>query len=121
MPASLRPLVPIGLIRADGCHVNDHLHSFFFSSRRRHTRSLCDWSSDVCSSDLRAKPVDLKLASLGSVSGRVVNYDGQTPVGGASITFAGSIVFLNGITTKPDGSFLIPSMEIGRASCRERV
>src|SRR5438132_1508219 len=37
---------------------------FFFSSRRRHTRSLCDWSSDVCSSDLpvslsslRGKPV----------------------------------------------------------------
>src|SRR5436190_13628237 len=25
---------------------------FFFSSRRRHTRSLCDWSSDVCSSDV---------------------------------------------------------------------
>src|SRR5260221_6896042 len=28
---------------------------FFFSSRRRHTRSLCDWSSDVCSSDLRRR------------------------------------------------------------------
>src|SRR5438034_807086 len=28
---------------------------FFFSSRRRHTRSLCDWSSDVCSSDLYKK------------------------------------------------------------------
>src|SRR5215211_8124194 len=28
------------------------VRSFFFSSRRRHTRSLCDWSSDVCSSDL---------------------------------------------------------------------
>src|SRR5438034_8185374 len=28
---------------------------FFFSSRRRHTRSLCDWSSDVCSSDLKTK------------------------------------------------------------------
>src|SRR6266403_3474778 len=27
---------------------------FFFSSRRRHTRSLRDWSSDVCSSDLVA-------------------------------------------------------------------
>src|SRR6266481_8755329 len=26
---------------------------FFFSSRRRHTRWNCDWSSDVCSSDLR--------------------------------------------------------------------
>src|SRR5699024_11854886 len=28
---------------------------FFFSSRRRHTRSKRDWSSDVCSSDLRIK------------------------------------------------------------------
>src|SRR5207248_7910773 len=27
---------------------------FFFSSRRRHTRSYGDWSSDVCSSDLSA-------------------------------------------------------------------
>src|SRR4030066_1642089 len=27
---------------------------FFFSSRRRHTRFKCDWSSDVCSSDLQA-------------------------------------------------------------------
>src|SRR5438034_673778 len=31
---------------------NTNLSKFFFSSRRRHTRSLCDWSSDVCSSDL---------------------------------------------------------------------
>src|SRR5689334_23943142 len=28
---------------------------FFFSSRRRHTRWNCDWSSDVCSSDLKEK------------------------------------------------------------------
>src|SRR5438046_3569035 len=28
---------------------------FFFSSRRRHTRLVSDWSSDVCSSDLIAK------------------------------------------------------------------
>src|SRR3989442_11916672 len=28
-------------------------HSYFFSSRRRHTRCGRDWSSDVCSSDLR--------------------------------------------------------------------
>src|SRR2546430_5459170 len=27
---------------------------FFFSSRRRHTRFDCDWSSDVCSSDLQS-------------------------------------------------------------------
>src|SRR3972149_4222699 len=32
------------------------LHQFFFlSSRRRHTRFDCDWSSDVCSSDLSFK------------------------------------------------------------------
>src|SRR2546427_8545044 len=29
---------------------------FFFSSRRRHTRFDCDWSSDVCSSDLTWQP-----------------------------------------------------------------
>src|SRR6266536_6004027 len=31
---------------------------FFFSSRRRHTRSTRDWSSDVCSSDLPARHDD---------------------------------------------------------------
>src|SRR5689334_24940283 len=31
------------------------LYLFFFSSRRRHTRWNCDWSSDVCSSDLRRR------------------------------------------------------------------
>src|SRR5256885_1787003 len=30
------------------------LGTFFFSSRRRHTRLQGDWSSDVCSSDLQA-------------------------------------------------------------------
>src|SRR5256886_3640762 len=32
--------------------------SFFFSSRRRHTRFDCDWSSDVCSSDLAPAALD---------------------------------------------------------------
>src|SRR5699024_11770537 len=40
-----------------GCSV------FFFSSRRRHTRSKRDWSSDVCSSDL-----DRLLANMRSIS-----------------------------------------------------
>src|SRR5690349_23099340 len=34
---------------------------FFFSSRRRHTRSLRDWSSDVCSSDLVVKLINAIL------------------------------------------------------------
>src|SRR5437879_8458021 len=40
---------------------------FFFSSRRRHTRYIGDWSSDVCSSDLhpaKIEEVDLKPAYL---------------------------------------------------------
>src|SRR5256886_6777626 len=41
--------------------------SFFFSSRRRHTRFDCDWSSDVCSSDLPAG------IALGSSLGATVN------------------------------------------------
>src|SRR6266478_7841506 len=32
--------------------LKDSSSFFFFSSRRRHTRFDCDWSSDVCSSDL---------------------------------------------------------------------
>src|SRR5699024_11402732 len=36
---------------------------FFFSSRRRHTRSKRDWSSDVCSSDLRGRDHSLGRCS----------------------------------------------------------
>src|SRR5579871_4056509 len=56
---------------------------FFFSSRRRHTRSLRDWSSDVCSSDLPearmalvkpAQPCEVVLDSLPDkhLRGRVI-------------------------------------------------
>src|SRR5699024_7746040 len=46
-------------LQAD-CHIAFISHFmifllFFFSSRRRHTRSKRDWSSDVCSSDLRLR------------------------------------------------------------------
>src|SRR5438270_7651449 len=48
---------------------------FFFSSRRRHTRFDCDWSSDVCSSDLfcrsvheiHLRPKNVELADYGAV------------------------------------------------------
>src|SRR5438309_3630698 len=36
---------------------------FFFSSRRRHTRWNCDWSSDVCSSDLERRAAAAPFAS----------------------------------------------------------
>src|SRR5699024_11371586 len=42
---------------------------FFFSSRRRHTRSKRDWSSDVCSSDLaKTIVIDGKIASVGTAN-----------------------------------------------------
>src|SRR5262249_58413574 len=37
------------------------LFFFFFSSRRRHTRLVSDWSSDVCSSDLRKIHLELLI------------------------------------------------------------
>src|SRR2546429_2557968 len=37
---------------ANDCPTWHSTYSFFFSSRRRHTRCSRDWSSDVCSSDL---------------------------------------------------------------------
>src|SRR2546430_6516523 len=40
--------------RNDSRHSTTFVFFFFFSSRRRHTRFDCDWSSDVCSSDLGA-------------------------------------------------------------------
>src|SRR5699024_11966578 len=37
---------------------------FFFSSRRRHTRSKRDWSSDVCSSDLTLLSIPKRLVKI---------------------------------------------------------
>src|SRR5688572_25807456 len=43
---------------------------FFFSSRRRHTRFDCDWSSDVCSSDLRRARARPRPRGPGAPGGR---------------------------------------------------
>src|SRR5256886_4152527 len=55
---------------------------FFFASRRRHTRFDCDWSSDVCSSDLKVTPhltvnIGLRWEGLGQTSdgkGKLVDF-----------------------------------------------
>src|SRR5256885_10484893 len=54
--AQSRAGVPVEVVErlADGITAVEHVDClFFFSSRRRHTRLQGDWSSDVCSSDLR--------------------------------------------------------------------
>src|SRR5690242_21463449 len=78
---------------------------FFFSSRRRHTRLTCDWSSDVCSSDL----------------------DERLDIGGVvRVTHGRSGRYDRGIwcwkrAAVDVGERQQPGVEIGRASCRERV
>src|SRR5438132_10958839 len=75
---------------------------FFFSSRRRHTISLCDWSSDVCSSDLG------KLRAIVDLS--------RAP-GPHAVRSEGAKVIID----LGDTSLAAAAPEIGRASCRERV
>src|SRR5207249_8939994 len=90
---------------------------FFFSSRRRHTRSKRDWSSDVCSSDLdrrflRPPPA----AAHGVVTG--VDEDAIEPR--AEGRFAG--VGRRGAVDLEKRLLhgVLGVGEIGRASCRER-
>src|SRR5690349_3672370 len=49
---------------------------FFFSSRRRHTRSLRDWSSDVCSSDLSQMFTSLFCGILDTRTGEITYSNG---------------------------------------------
>src|SRR5690349_23491731 len=63
----------------------NHFSIFFFSSRRRHTRSLRDWSSDVCSSDL--KVVDRTALILDSFAQHAKSREGQAQVELAQLNY----------------------------------
>src|SRR5438477_3927916 len=84
---------------------------FFFSSRRRHTILTCDWSSDVCSSDLQ------------------IHFIFSDTLPAMQHIRAGKLRAL--CITGPEPFALLPELapcqaaapglvEIGRASCRER-
>src|SRR2546430_12413056 len=85
---------------------------FFFSSRRRHTRFDCDWSSDVCSSDLTY-----------SYSAAVVEVEVNPITGWVHVPKVwiahdiGRALNPTLVRGQVEGSVY----KIGRASCRERV
>src|SRR5690349_25165119 len=86
---------------------------FFFSSRRRHTRSLRDWSSDVCSSDLWRSAREL------------LTFDPAKCAADAGLSLSG---LAEGDVARATESVRVAlaerraklDEEIGRASCRER-
>src|SRR2546430_8749516 len=67
---------------------------FFVSSRRRHTRFDCDWSSDVCSSDLKKVVVDRLV-----LDGSQANDGPLAAFNDAATFFAESIRFTNNTAT----------------------
>src|SRR5207249_5042337 len=94
---------------------------FFFSSRRRHTRSKRDWSSDVCSSDLslqyqpHASAVAARLAQLllrrGKATEAITQAEAALQVDPYSLMAVMTV----------SRAYRRVGREIGRASCRERV
>src|SRR5437588_1065819 len=94
----------------------------FFSSRRRHTMSLCDWSSDVCSSDLLYRDEIRSVLHAGEKHrSDLVTIESDAP------RVHGPLCRLNvqsrarrlDYKFPPNGE--PPGTQIGRASCRERV
>src|SRR5256886_13252239 len=87
--------------------------AFFFSSRRRHTRFDCDWSSDVCSSDLGYNRIHITFVgdSKQDPSTFGINNGLSGPVGLPQMAINELGLTFGGIR----------NFQIGRASCRERV
>src|SRR2546430_1078574 len=72
---------------------------FFFSSRRRHTRFDCDWSSDVCSSDLDRMSTGYHSSRAAEAPGVRVQRLGTTEVDGrvSRLRFEYTIETVDGI------------------------
>src|SRR5206468_2511600 len=86
---------------------------FFFSSRRRHTISDRDWSSDVCSSDL-----PLTGAAF---PGNQIPASRISPIARAILANTALYPLPNRSVNGVSGNFVGDALKIGRASCRERV
>src|SRR2546429_4235988 len=88
---------------------------FFFSSRRRHTRCSRDWSSDVCSSDLGTRTAAITGAFVAAhdAVGWLIAH--------GTLTASPIRDFVAAVSVGVVGGTPLLDLEIGRASCRERV
>src|SRR2546430_9347915 len=102
-------------VSRDKCVLGEHLTTFFFSSRRRHTRFDCDWSSDVCSSDLNS----FYFTNNPFFKNKMVFYN--TGSNGKQIYTVDMKSKAVEQVTHQRASMSGELVEIGRASCRERV
>src|SRR5690606_40816495 len=89
--------------------------TFFFSSRRRHTRFSRDWSSDVCSSDLLL-PKNPQVSSRAWRAPSLRRKSLPWPLGPTLAETPQSI--RRGAAPRSRRNQVV---QIGRASCRERV
>src|SRR5256885_4893680 len=106
-------ILPVGMRGHSGRDEVPCLY-FFFSSRRRHTRLQGDWSSDVCSSDLRRQ-----REARRSHTRRTPESPVQERKRGGAPTRRPACFSLAATSGCPSLSSRV--QEIGRASCRERV
>src|SRR5436190_21203712 len=78
---------------------------FFFSSRRRHTRSLCDWSSDVCSSDLGDAQARMDVETQLRSTNQLVTRSTNAPESPLPSLMDGSV-----ISVKDEWSFVVGNL-----------
>src|SRR6266571_5023609 len=90
---------------------------FFFSSRRRHTRLTCDWSSDVCSSDLGTQHAAAFVQEGGGVADVLQGVAAPHQVAGA----AADRQRLQITPDEVDGSGHCRSGGVGAAACEPGV
>src|SRR3546814_7827491 len=96
---------------------------FFFKQKTAYEMRISDWSSDVCSSDLR--PVKISGSAEGSTSLVTVFQVGRrstrlTFIRSLSTETTPSVVLIR-VGHSEQSVTVIAEIKIGRASCRERV
>src|SRR5690349_12300447 len=100
---------------------SDRAAAFFFSSRRRHTTSLRDWSSDVCSSDLESRGLAFRSRLREPQAPEQPCEVERAVFDTRRMSVAEQIVASIDVEGSRDGAREVREPEIGRASCRERV